>query len=83
MNISRRVKWNATASILNIMASNCQSEFHFCLVDRSETYFCLRDRSEDFFTPSPPIIPTPRLWKYSWVQLASNYFGIERPQRDE
>ena len=34
MSILRRVKWNATTSILSIMASNYQSEFHFCLRDR-------------------------------------------------
>ena len=53
MSISCRVKWNATTSILNIMASNYRSEFHFCLRDQSETHFCLRDQSKDFFTPTP------------------------------
>ena len=48
MSISRRVKWNATSSICNIMASNYRSEFHFYL----------RDRSEDFFTP-PPLFQPP------------------------
>ena len=40
MSISRPVKWNAMTSILNIMASNYQSEFQFCLRDQSETYLC-------------------------------------------
>ena len=31
MSISRRVKRNATISILNIMASNYRSEFHLVL----------------------------------------------------
>ena len=74
MSISRRVKWNATTSVLNIMASNYRSEFHFCL----------RNRSEDFFTPplhysnppiinfwksvsNPPIIPKPPIIRYSRV----------------
>ena len=40
MSISRPVKWNATTSILNIMALNYQSEFHFCLREQSETHLC-------------------------------------------
>ena len=48
MSISRRVKCNATTSILNIMAPNYRSEF----------YFCLRDWSEDFFTTTPLFQPT-------------------------
>ena len=69
MSISRRVKWNSTASILNIMSWNYRSEFcfclgewneiHFCLRDRSETHFCLRDQSEVFFTPPPHHYPNP------------------------
>ena len=54
MSISRRMKWNATTSVLNIMTSNYLSELHFCIKDQSETYFCLRDRSKDFFTQIPP-----------------------------
>ena len=64
MSISHQVKWNATASILNIMASNYRSEFHFCLRDQTETHFCLRDRSEDFLLPPlfpPPTFPSPLL----------------------
>ena len=54
MSISRRVKWNATTSILNIMASNYRSEFHFCFRDWSETHFCLSDQSETHFGSLKP-----------------------------
>ena len=39
MTISRRMKWNATTSVLNIMASAYRSEFQFCLRDQRETHF--------------------------------------------
>ena len=72
MSISRQVKWNSTISIFNIMASNCRSEFHFCLeteVELTSLTSVLETKVKIFLTaplpsPHPPIppfliIPTP------------------------
>ena len=66
VSISLRVKWNATTSILNIMDSNYQSDFHFCHRDRSETHFCLRDQSE-----THSVVDMPWHWELKSLHFSS------------
>ena len=59
MSISHRVKWNATTSILNIMTSNCRSEFHFCLRDRHFFTLIFLSVTSVIFLPPPPHYSNP------------------------